>query len=37
VLDEPDEWLAASLEAVDAKIHLGIEELERGESSLATL
>jgi antitoxin ParD1/3/4 len=31
VLHERDEWLAASREANNAKIHQGIEELERGE------
>ena len=31
VLHEQEEWLAANREAIDAKIHLAIAELERGE------
>jgi Arc/MetJ-type ribon-helix-helix transcriptional regulator len=31
VLHEQDEWLAANRDAINAKIHQGIEELERGE------
>jgi Arc/MetJ-type ribon-helix-helix transcriptional regulator len=31
VLHEQDEWLTANRQAIDAKIHTGIEELERGE------
>jgi Arc/MetJ-type ribon-helix-helix transcriptional regulator len=31
VLHEHDEWLAAHREAINAKIHQGIKELERGE------
>jgi len=31
VLREQDEWLAANRQSIDAKIHRGIEELERGE------
>ena len=31
VLREQDEWLAANREAINAKIHLGVAELERGE------
>lgn len=31
VLNEQDEWLMATREAIDAKIRKGIEELERGE------
>jgi Arc/MetJ-type ribon-helix-helix transcriptional regulator len=31
VLHERDEWLMANRQGIDAKIHKGIEELERGE------
>lgn len=31
VLREQDEWLAANRQSINAKIHRGIEELERGE------
>jgi Arc/MetJ-type ribon-helix-helix transcriptional regulator len=31
VLHEQDEWLTANRQVIDAKIHTGIEELERGE------
>ena len=31
VLHERDEWLMANRQTVDAKIHTGIEELNRGE------
>jgi antitoxin ParD1/3/4 len=31
VLREQDEWLAANRESIDAKIHRGLEELDRGE------
>jgi hypothetical protein len=31
VLHEQDEWLATNRQSIDAKIHRGIEELERGE------
>jgi Arc/MetJ-type ribon-helix-helix transcriptional regulator len=31
VLHERDEWLMANREANEAKIHTGIEELDRGE------
>ncbi|HEX4749325.1 MAG TPA: hypothetical protein VH302_07260 [Bryobacteraceae bacterium] len=31
VLHERDEWLTANRQAIDAKIHNGIAELERGE------
>jgi hypothetical protein len=31
VLHEQDEWLTANRQAINAKIHTGIEELERGE------
>jgi Arc/MetJ-type ribon-helix-helix transcriptional regulator len=31
VLHEQDEWLLANRQAIDAKIHKGIAELERGE------
>jgi Arc/MetJ-type ribon-helix-helix transcriptional regulator len=31
VLHEHDEWLTANRHAIDAKIHRGIEELDRGE------
>jgi Arc/MetJ-type ribon-helix-helix transcriptional regulator len=31
VLREQDEWLRANREQIDAKIHKGLEELERGE------
>jgi Arc/MetJ-type ribon-helix-helix transcriptional regulator len=31
VLHEQDEWLTANRQAIDAKIHTGIEQLERGE------
>jgi hypothetical protein len=34
VLHEQDEWLIANREATDAKIRIGIEELERGEGIL---
>ncbi len=30
-LHEQDEWLLVNRHAIDAKIHRGIEELERGE------
>ncbi len=31
VLHEQDEWLTANRQVIDAKIHTGIEQLERGE------
>lgn len=31
VLQERDAWLAANREAIDAQIHRGIDELNRGE------
>jgi antitoxin ParD1/3/4 len=31
VLHEQNEWLAANREAINTKIHQGIDELERGE------
>jgi hypothetical protein len=31
VLHEQDEWLTANRHTINAKIHRGIEELERGE------
>ena len=31
ILHEHDEWLSANRAAIDAKIHTGIEELDRGE------
>ena len=31
VLHERDEWLTANRQAIDAKIHRGIAELDRGE------
>jgi Arc/MetJ-type ribon-helix-helix transcriptional regulator len=31
LLHEQDEWLTANRHAIDAQIHGGIEELERGE------
>jgi Arc/MetJ-type ribon-helix-helix transcriptional regulator len=31
VLHEQDQWLMANRQAIDARIHAGIEELERGE------
>jgi hypothetical protein len=34
VLHEQDEWLIANREATDAKIRIGIEELDRGERIL---
>ncbi len=30
VLHEQDEWLIANRQAIDTKIHRGLEELERG-------
>ncbi len=31
VLHQQDEWLTANRQAIEARIHAGVEELERGE------